>query len=144
MVEVLRDKPFLVAIFAGTIAQMVKVLSFLLIEKKVNYRRFVQADGTPNMHTTTLSALGMAVGFKDGFGSILFVLALCVNVLVCVDTLNVKNAASRQAEVVEVLFERLRKKKTGRWNNRKQRLSYTPIDVFTGVLLGILFALFIF
>ena len=144
MVMILQNKPFLIAILAGTIAQLIKVLSFLLVEKKVNYKRFVQSDGSPNMHTAAMSALGMAVGFRDGFGSLLFVLVLCMTILICVDTLNVKNAASRQAEVIQVIVERLRKKKSGRLSEKWKGLSFKPVDVFSGVILGVVFALIVF
>ncbi|NIM19945.1 MAG: divergent PAP2 family protein [Candidatus Latescibacteria bacterium] len=144
MIEVLQNKPFLVAIFAGTIAQAIKVLSFLLVEKKVNYRRFVQADGSPNMHAAALSALGMAVGFKDGFGALPFALVLSMTILICVDTMNVKNAASRQAEVMQIIVERIRKRKMDRANHRNHGMSYSPINVLSGVAVGVVFALIIF
>ncbi len=124
---------------AGIFAQLVKVLSFLLIEKRVEYRRFVQTDGLPNMHSTAFSALAIAVGMKTGFDSLEFSFALCLTAVILVDTLNVKNAASRQAEVIWLLMDRLRKDGP-RARADNSGLSYTPLDVFTGVVLGIVFA----
>jgi len=140
MHEFFYSKPFLVAIGAGAAAQLIKVLSFILIEKKVNYRRFVQADGSPNMHAAAMTALSVAVGVKDGFDSIVFVLALCITIIVCIDTLNVKNAASKQGEMIQMLVERLRRKKGSQLKKRRQPLSYRPIDIFSGVALGVAFA----
>ncbi|MCK5643302.1 MAG: divergent PAP2 family protein [Gammaproteobacteria bacterium] len=141
MLEILHSKPFLVALGAGAVAQIIKVLSFIFIEKKVNYKRIVQADGSPNTHMAVMAALGISVGLKDGFDSAAFVLALCINIIVCVDTLNVKNATSKQGEMIQLLVERLRRKKAE--NHLKQRdksLSYRPIDLFSGAALGIAFA----
>jgi acid phosphatase family membrane protein YuiD len=141
MIELFHDKPFLVALGAGAVAQIIKVLSFIFIEKKLNYRRIVQPDGSPNMNMAIMAALGIAVGLKDGFDSAAFVLALCINIIVFVDTLNVKNAASKQGEMIQLLIERLRRKKVE--NHLKQRensLSYRPIDIFSGAALGIAFA----
>jgi acid phosphatase family membrane protein YuiD len=140
MHEFFYNKPFLVAIGAGAIAQIIKVLSFIFIEKKVNYKRFVQADGSPNMHMATMAALAIAVGIKDGFDSAAFVLALSINIIVCVDTLNVKNAASKQGEMIQLLVERLRRKKADQLKKRDKSLSYRPIDIFSGAVLGIAFA----
>ncbi|MEJ2721102.1 MAG: divergent PAP2 family protein [bacterium] len=139
MLDIIREKPFLVAILAGVCAQLIKVLSFLLIEKRVEYRRFVQTDGMPNMHSTAFSALAIAVGREAGFGSIEFSFAVCMTAVILVDTLNVKNATSRQAEVIWLLMNRVRKERPwARANNTG--LSYTPLDVFSGVVLGVVFA----
>lgn len=139
MPETLGEMPFVVALLAGLVGQTAKVISFLIVEKRVNYRRFVQTDGSPNTHTTTFSALSVAVGITDGFDSVVFALALCITSIVLVDTMNVRNAASRQAEAVGLLLKHFRgdrpKGAVGRAG-----YSYTPIDVFSGVLFGVLFA----
>jgi acid phosphatase family membrane protein YuiD len=143
MVEMIHDKPFIVAIMAGIAAQLIKVVSFLIIEKKVNYRRFVQTDGAPNMHISTFSALATAVGLTAGFDSLPFAFAICITSIIVVDTMNVKNATSRQAEAIGLLLARLRRSgHSGVPGN--SRNSYTPVDAFSGVLLGILFALLIY
>lgn len=144
MAGTLIHHPFLVAILAGAAAQMIKVITFLILEKRVNFRRFVQTDGSPNMHTAAMSALSMAVGLRNGFDSVIFVLALCLTVVVCVDTMNVKNAASKQAEVMDLLLKRIRRRKKSRLKPPKQGQSYTRVDVFSGVAIGIVFALLVF
>ncbi len=143
MMELIREKPFIVAILAGLIAQTIKVVSFLIIEKKVNYRRFVQTDGAPNMHSTTFSALTASVGLTSGFGSLAFALAICMTSIILVDTMNVKNATTRQAQAVGLLLARLRRDHLPPGLSNLGN-SYTPVDVFSGVLLGIFFALLIY
>ena len=140
MLEMIRSQPFLVAILAGACAQFIKVLSFLILEKRVNYRRFVQTDGAPNMHSAAFSGLAVAVGFSVGFDSLAFALAVCVTAIIMVDTMNVKNATSRHAEAILLIMDRVRKK-TPATQERNSRLSYTPLDVFTGMVLGVLVAL---
>ncbi len=143
MMESVLELPFVVAILAGLLGQTVKVISFLVVEKRLNYRRFVEADGAPNLHSVMFSALTVAVGLIAGFGSVVFALAVCMTSIILVDTLNVKNAASRQAEAVELLLERIRgddKKRLSRF----QGDSYTLLDVFSGVVLGVMFALSVY
>jgi acid phosphatase family membrane protein YuiD len=140
MFDLIRAKPFLVAILAGACAQLLKALSFLIAERKVNYRRLVQTDGAPNMHATAFSALAVAVGMREGFDSLVFAFAVCLTAIIVVDTMNVKNATSRQAEAVLALMDRLRKKSPPIGNTHH---SYTPMDVFTGLLFGTLFAIII-
>lgn len=140
MLDVVRGQPFLVAIIAGACAQLIKVVSFLVLEKKVNLRRFVQTDGSPNMHSAAFSGLAVAVGFYSGFGSLAFAFAVCVTAIIVVDTMNVKNATSRQAEAILLIMDRVRKRKPAA-QKRNSQLSYTPMDVFTGMAVGIFVAM---
>jgi acid phosphatase family membrane protein YuiD len=96
------------------------------------------------MHAATMSALSVAVGLKEGFDSIIFGLALCLAVVVCIDTINVKNAASQQAEVVDLILKRIRRRRKSRLRPPKQRQSYTRWDVFSGVAIGVVFAMLIY
>lgn len=140
MSEFFAAKPYLVAILAGAVAQTVKVLSFLVVEKKVNYKRFVQTDGSPNMHSAAMSALALYVGFIDGFGSIVFTLTLCLAIMVMVDTWNVKQAHSQQQEVMLLLIDRWSTKHSS-WGRSRKALSFTPVDVLSGAVLGVVVAL---
>ena len=135
MDDFLIHRPYLVAILAGVAAQVIKVLSFLVVEKKVNYRRFVQTDGSPNMHSATMSALALNVGFLDGFDSVVFTLAMCLAIMVMVDTWNVKRAYSKQQEVLLLLIDRW-STKHATWGKSRKALSYTPLDVLSGAALG--------
>ena len=113
------------------------------MERRLNLRRFVQADGAPNMHSTTFAALSVAVGMKEGFDSMSFALAIVLTAIILVDTMNVKNAASRQAQTVMLLLDRLRKRQVEAGLPNAQHLSYTPFDVFTGTGFGVLFAILV-
>jgi hypothetical protein len=144
MLEIIGNKPFLAAILAGAAAQTIKVVTFLLIEKRVNYRRLVQTEGSPNMHSAAMSALTLAVGFKSGFGSLVFALSICLSLLVMVDTLNVRNATSKQAAVIYFVVERLRMRKHPELAEEgpyvaspSAQVSYSLVDVLSGVVLGV-------
>jgi acid phosphatase family membrane protein YuiD len=140
--ELFTAKPYLVAILAGATAQVIKVLSFLIVEKKVNYRRLVQPDGSPNVHSSAMSALTMYVGFIEGFGTMTFALSLCLTLMIMVDTLNVKHAHSQQQEVVLILLDRWQPKHAA-WITSRKALSYTPMDVLSGTALGIVMTLLV-
>ena len=140
--ESILAKSFVVALLAGIAAQAIKVISFLIVEKRVNYKRFVQPDGSPNMHSATMTALSAHVGFLEGFASIEFGLAVCLTVMVAVDTWNVKGAHSRHREFLMIILDRLSTKRGGLERSRRA-LSYTPVDVFTGAALGIVVTLLV-
>lgn len=128
------SKPILLGLTAGISAQTIKVLSFLLLEKRINFRRFVETDGAPNMHSAAFSALTVGVARHSGTDSIGFAVTACFAALVTVDTWNVKRAASHQAEVVDLLLSRVRPQ--GPVPMRRP-LSYSVIDVLSGTVLGV-------
>ena len=127
-------RPILLGFSAGLSAQAVKVLSFLLLEKRINFRRFVETDGAPNMQSAAFAALTTGVAQQVGIQSLEFAVAGCFTALVTVDMWNVKRAASLQAEVVDLLLSRVRPQ--GPVPLRRP-LSYSVIDVLTGTVLGI-------
>jgi acid phosphatase family membrane protein YuiD len=132
------SRPLLLGFSAGLSAQAVKVLSFLLLEKRINFRRFVETDGAPNMHSAAFAALSIGVAQLAGVQSLEFAVCTSFTTLVTVDMWNVKRAASRQAEVVDLLLSRVRPQ--GPVPARRP-LSYSVIDVLTGTLLGIVLGL---
>jgi acid phosphatase family membrane protein YuiD len=136
----LHATPFWVGVLAAVTAQAIKVVSFLVVEKRVNYRRFVQTDGSPNMHAAAMSAMTLYIGFADGVGSIVFAVSLCLTTLVTVDAWNVKGAHSRQQEAILLILERWGEPDGG-WARGRQALSYTPMDVLSGTALGIVITL---
>ena len=140
MFNTIHAQPFLVAMLAGLTAQVIKVISFLIVEKRVNYKRFVQPGGSPNMHSAATAALSIYIGFVDGFTSIVFALSLCLTVMVSIDTWNVKGAHSKHQEFIMLILDRVSVKRGGLERSRKA-LSYTPVDVFTGLALGVLISL---
>jgi acid phosphatase family membrane protein YuiD len=153
MIDIIRDNPFLVAILAAWFAQTIKVLTFLLLEKRVNLRRFVQSEGTPNMHSSAMTALTLAVGFKDGFMSPLFALSICLSSLIFVNTVGVKNHASRHTEIVELIIDRFAQRKNGKrrakgarekYRKIAEQVRYAPIDVIVGMAFGVVVALILY
>lgn len=143
MLDAIRERPFLVAILAGTGAQLFKIIAFLVAEKRLKYRRFVQSDGAPNIHAAAFGALVVAVGKVSGFDSMMFAFAGVLTAIILVDTMNVKNATSRQKEAVLLILDRLRSRPPEP-GDRTPKLSYTPVDVFSGLIVGIGFALLVY
>ena len=131
-------RPLWVGVLAGATAQALKLVSFLWLEKRINFRRLVETDGAPNMHAAAFAGLSVAVGQETGFGSIDFAVATCFTTLVTVDMWNVKRAASHQAEVVDLILVRLRPHHP---LAERRPLSYSVLDVLTGTVLGFAAAL---
>ncbi|HEX5132905.1 MAG TPA: divergent PAP2 family protein [Candidatus Krumholzibacteria bacterium] len=132
------SQPLLVGVLGGLIAQAMKVVSFLLLEKRINFRRLLEPDGAPNMQSASFAALVVSIGRASGFASLEFGVAACFTALVTVDMWNVKRAASRQAEVVDVIVQKLR---PGAMTRARRPLSYSVFDVLMGTSIGVASAL---
>jgi acid phosphatase family membrane protein YuiD len=140
MAEWWLSRALWMGVLAGVTAQGVKLASFLLLEKRINYRRLVETDGAPNMHSAAFAALTVAVAQANGLGSLEFALAGSFSALVTVDMWNVKRAASHQAEAVDLILSRIRPHVPTR---ERRPLSYSVLDVLTGTVLGITLAVII-
>lgn len=143
MSELVQNSAFLAAVVAAMTAQTIKVVSFLLLEKRVNFKRFVETAGTPNMHSAAFGALTLYVGLIDGFGSLTFSVSLSVSAIASVDIWNVKRAASRHAEVIDLILDRL-SRTDGDFARSRKALSYTPVDVLSGTVLGCIVTMLLF
>lgn len=130
-------RPLIVGLVAGLAAQTFKLFSFLILEKRINFRRLAETDGAPNMHSAAFAGLSAAIAQNDGVGSIEFALAASLTALVTVDIWNVKHAASRQADVVDLIVRRIRPDLAGA---ERRSLSYTVFDVLAGTGVGIALA----
>ena len=64
------------AFIAAVIAQVLKVLYFLCVNKKFNFKVLTTTGGMPSSHSATVLALSMTVGYNLGMNSIPFAIAL--------------------------------------------------------------------
>ena len=137
MLDTPLARPLIVGAVAGLAAQTFKLFSFLMLEKRINFRRLVETDGAPNMHSAAFAGLTAAIAQEDGLSSLEFALAAGLTALVTVDIWNVKHAASRQADLVDTIVRRVKPDFQG---EERRSLSYTVFDVLAGTGVGIALA----
>jgi acid phosphatase family membrane protein YuiD len=132
--------PFWVALIVGMLVQLFKGFRSYLRNKRWNFRRFVETGGMPSSHSAAVSALTMAVGLKEGFGSTLFGVSLYFSLIVMYDAAGLRQAAGRQAVILNRLMnEHLTEVEADR-HRLMELLGHTPLEVLVGSLLGILSA----
>jgi acid phosphatase family membrane protein YuiD len=137
--ETMEKSPLLIACSCGLLVQIVKGIAFLLREKEVNFRRFVQTGGMPSSHSAAVCALSTAVGNLYGYGSLLFQVTAFFSFVVMFDAAGVRRAAGRQARILNRLVHEHLKK--AREERLLELLGHTPFEVFVGAAIGILYAL---
>lgn len=124
-------------------AQALKFFIALIKEKKINFRRFLDTGNMPSSHTASVCALATAVYLQEGFYSTLFAISLVFAIIVMYDATGVRQAAGRQAAVLNKIVDNIRKKEGHSIieENLKELLGHTPMEVFWGAILGIIIAL---
>ena len=132
--------PLFHALACGFLVQLCKVLTYLVREKKINVRRFVEMGGMPSSHAASVSALSTCVGLREGVDSILFNVVVYFSLIVMYDATGLRRAAGRQATLLNrILYEHVQL--PGPPHERlRELLGHTPIEVLVGALIGVLFS----
>jgi len=138
------SNPLIHAVACGFLVQLSKVLTFLLREKKINVRRFVETGGMPSSHAASVSALSTCIGLVEGFDSVLFNVAVFFSLIVMYDAAGLRRAAGRQATLLNrILHEHIQL--PGPPHDRlRELLGHTPLEVLVGAIIGVLFSMAIF
>ncbi|RKZ09049.1 hypothetical protein DRQ05_00365 [bacterium] len=136
--ELLYRETYLIPIFCGVIIQSVKVLLYSLIEKRYVLEKFTQPDGMPNLHAGVFSSLSTMIGIKYGVGSILFSVVTTYSAIIIHDTLRLKGEKGKQVEVLNKILDNVDEYSELRAHASLKVLRYKPLDVLSGVLIGIL------
>ena len=128
-----------VVFVAWFIAQSYKVITSLVVEKKLIIKRFWETGGMPSSHSSTVSALATSVGIVYGTATPLFAVSIVLAVIVIHDAAGIRRAAGKQASVLNRLGDTLSNLFDGRFSEEKLKelLGHTPVEVLIGTLLGI-------
>lgn len=122
------------------VAQILKSITAYWKHSEFKKERLVGAGGMPSSHTSLVVSLATAVGIKDGWNSSLFAVALILAGIVMYDAAGVRQAAGKQAKVINKLVREVRAEHTIREDRLKELLGHTPLEVLAGALLGIIMA----
>jgi acid phosphatase family membrane protein YuiD len=127
----------LVPIICGFLIQCLKVILYSIIYNRVALFKFVQADGTPNLHSAVFSSLAASVGLKYGFSSILFSFIAVMSVIVIHDTMRLKGEKGRQASILRRIIASDASYHDIAGDGVLRVLRFSPFDVLSGTVLGI-------
>lgn len=140
-----NNKVLWVSVLAWFIAQSLKVIHTLIVDRRFNVWRFVGSGGMPSSHSSFVMGLSTAIGLVHGWDSTLFAIAIVMSLIVMYDAAGVRRAVGKQAIIINKMIEDLHKKKGKREKNvteqrLKELVGHTPIEVFAGALLGVVVA----
>lgn len=141
---VLQNQVLLASLIACFTAQGLKAIAELIRHGKIDLRFLVSTGGMPSAHSALVGALATAVGLTAGWSSAEFAIACLFAVIVMYDAAGVRQAAGKQARILNQLLDELFQGETKFTEERlKELLGHTPIQVFAGLSLGITMAVLI-
>ncbi len=135
--DILHNQVLLVALAACFTAQGVKLILDLLRNQKFNARVLVETGGMPSAHSALVAALATGVGQTVGWASTQFAIAVVFAFIVMYDAAGVRQAAGKQARVLNQLIDDYFRGHEVSEERLKELLGHTPLQVIAGSLLGI-------
>ena len=130
------------ALIAWLLAQVIKVLLELLVNRTFDVRRFVSSGGMPSSHSAFVCACAASMGYMYGWASPTFTVAAVVAIVVMYDASNVRRAAGEQAKILNYIMDHWTEMKPALFGKElKEFLGHTPFQVLMGGLLGVVVGL---
>ena len=143
--DVFQNTIFVSAALGWLIAQVLKTLIYLIINKRFVAERMVGGGGMPSSHSATVCALATAAGMKYGGGSFEFAISSMFAIVVMYDAMGVRRETGIQAKVLNEMMDLLTNmgKEMSAEDRLKELVGHTPLQVLMGALLGVLIAVLI-
>lgn len=143
--DLLHNSIFLSAIIGWLVAQVLKTIIHLIVNKQFVAERMVGGGGMPSSHSATVCALATATGLRFGGGSFEFALAAIFAIVVMYDAMGVRQETGKQGKVLNEMMEIFTQmgKDLDAETVLKEFVGHTPLQVLMGAILGIGIAAFI-
>jgi len=126
------------------IAQCTKMICGFFRTRRLDFYYLVSTGGMPSAHSATVSGLATAVGLTAGFSTPLFAVALALAFIVMFDAHTVRRAAGMQAILLNEIVDELFKDHHLSQRKMAELLGHTRLEVFMGMVIGILTGLLTF
>ena len=138
--DLLSNRILLAAFWGWLIAQFLKTIIFIIVNKTFDPERLLGDGGMPSSHSATVMALVTATFLSYGAASFEFAIAGVMALIVLHDAMGVRRETGIQAKVINNMMEWFQE-----LNNDippeeklKEFVGHTPMQVLFGALLGII------
>jgi uncharacterized protein len=132
------------ALLALISAQVFKFAYGAVVARRIDFTRLSGMGGMPSAHSASVCALATAVGLDSGFGSPLFGAVAFFSLLVLYDAAGIRQAAGRQARVLNRMLDDLKAHHTIQGERLIELLGHTTLEVVVGAAYGIALALLLY
>jgi len=126
----------MIALITLMFNQTVKLIIFYAVEKKLDFGRFFGAGGMPSTHSALAMSVAVSIGYREGWDTSIFALAIAITIIVMADAAGVRRATGEQAKVLnKIIIEFIEEIKI---KDRRLRefIGHTPFEVIVGAFIG--------
>ncbi len=139
--DLFSNQALVAAAAAWTLAQIIKLPLEYWLHHEWNWHLLLSSGGMPSSHSAMVTAVTMAIGLTQGFGSPIFAIAFVVAMIVIYDATGVRRHAGDQARVINLMIDELLTGHPLAEKELKEVLGHTPREVVAGMALGIIVAI---
>ena len=143
--DLLHNQIFLAAVLGWLVAQVLKTIIHMVVNRQFVAERMVGGGGMPSSHSATVCALATATGMKYGGGSFEFAVTVMLAIIVMYDAMGVRRETGIQGRVLNEMLEIFTNmgKEISAEAKLKELVGHTPLQVLMGAILGIVIAVLI-
>ena len=141
--DILTNHLLIAPIIAWFVAQVLKIFTYLFVEKEFVLRRMISDGGMPSAHSATVFALTVMSGWTQGFGSAAFAISMILTVVIMRDAVGVRRESGVNASIIKLLAKRSNSQlKDGEEHIKtdmlKELVGHTPFQVACGCVIGLI------
>lgn len=140
LIQILKNKIFITTLSSWLVAQTIKVIIGIVVQKRFDFRWFVGTGGMPSSHAAGASCLATAIGLNCGFDTVYFALAASFAIVVMFDAQGVRRASGKQARILNRIMNDIYWQGKIQEGRLRELIGHTPIEVIVGFLLGVTIA----
>ena len=137
---VLNNKILLASAMAWLVAQILKTIIYVVVNKNFNPERLLGDGGMPSSHSATVMALVTATAYNFGADTFQFAVTAILALIVMHDAMGVRRETGKQAKVINNMMDWFTElgSNVPPEEKLKEFVGHSPMQVFFGALLGIL------
>lgn len=141
LLEIFHNEALICALTAWFVAQAMKIPTYWLVEKRLDWHRFFGSGGMPSSHTAFVVALAIMAGALNGFDTVAFAICTVFAAVVMYDATGVRRETGIQAQVInEILRQVFIDGKPIADDDLKELVGHKPLEVLGGAIIGFLTA----
>ena len=137
---ILNNRILLASFWAWLIAQILKTIIYVVMNKNFNPERLLGDGGMPSSHSATVMALVTATAYSFGSDTFQFAVTAILALIVMHDAMGVRRETGKQAKVINNMMDWLTEFSSDvpPEEKLKEFVGHSPTQVFFGALLGII------
>lgn len=122
---------------AWATAQVLKLILFSILERRLYWRRLIDTGGLPSAHSAFVMGLATAVAIHDGVDSSVFAVSAVFAAVVMYDAVSLRREAGKHADLLnELLLLSFIRDAFKEREALKELIGHTPLEVLAGAALG--------